>query len=651
MIHDGMSRLLVTLLLVIFGNQVYSQVLFEEGQANLPTEEVVYGTINTFHGPGLSFADYNNDGWDDISIPSSDTQDFQFLRNTGGQFVVDELPISSEGQRARQVCWVDFDNDGDLDFFATSDLGRCWFYRNEGNNAFTDILTVSGIATSPRAYWGVAWGDYNNDGWLDAFLMVRDPSQVDYNLLYENRGNGLFNNVTIQAGLDTEGYLTQSAVFIDYNRDGFQDIFIANDKDGIPNKLYRNLGTGQFQDVSIASDMDLNMDGMSATVEDYNYDGLPDIYVTNIFPPDISGSVVGNAFLENNGDGTFSNIALANGTRFDSFGWGAVFLDAENDGDLDLYVSSQLDGTDGRIPSAFYLNDGTGNYAIPQGIGFSNDNMASYGNAIGDIQNDGLPDIAVVNIDDQPIDLWVNNTINPGNWLKVKLEGTESNRMGVGSVIEIGAEGNVYYRYTFCGEGFISQNSSYEFFGLEFAGMADYIEVSWPSGNTDRIENIMVNQALTIVEGSNPVESGGNGEGGGSEEEEESDHSVARRWNEALLDAIREDLARPTVHARNLFHSAIAMYDSWALFDPVAEPVFLGKSFGGFTCSFQGIQQPDEIDEAREEIMSYALLRLLSHRFANSPGASFSLPNFSSLFEALGYNASFTETDYSQGSK
>lgn len=127
-------------------------------------------------------------------------------------------------------------------------------------------------------------------------------------------------------------------------------------------------------------------------------------------------------------------------------------------------------------------------------------------------------------------------------------------------------------------------------------------------------------------------------------------HSVARDWNEELLEAIRNDLARPTVHARNLFHSSVAMYDSWAVLDPEAETVFLGKSFGGFHCEFNGIAAPGDVEQARNEMMSYVMFRLLNHRFQNSPGAIESLASFEALFDSYGYDSSFISTDYSGGS-
>ncbi|WP_420573465.1 T9SS type A sorting domain-containing protein [Kordia sp.] len=130
----------------------------------------------------------------------------------------------------------------------------------------------------------------------------------------------------------------------------------------------------------------------------------------------------------------------------------------------------------------------------------------------------------------------------------------------------------------------------------------------------------------------------------------QAQHSVAREWNEELLNAIRGDFARPTVHARNLFHSALAMYDAWAVFDTTSQTVFLGKTYGNYTCTFDGIAVPSDIAAARHEIMSYAMYRLLTHRFASSPGATTSLASFQTLFESYGYDINFVSTDYSTGS-
>ena len=196
-------------------------------------------------------------------------------------------------------------------------------------------------------------------------------------------------------------------------------------------------------------------------------------------------------------------MALETGTTFDSVGWGAVFLDAENDGLLDLYVSGSLDGSvNSYLSSAFYHQQNDETFIIPQDIGFDSDNRESYSNAIGDINNDGKADIVVGN-NVYPNFLWENQSINDNNWLKVKLEGVVSNRNGIGNTIEINIDGQSQYRYTLAGEGYLSQNSFYEFFGLANATEVDYVKVTWTTtGESEIINNIAVNQAIIIKEGS-----------------------------------------------------------------------------------------------------------------------------------------------------
>ena len=474
-----------------------AQSYFENQSAALGADIVFQGNIL---GAGISFYDYNGDGLDDITLASSTNNNHTFLKNEGGYFVVDDLAISNGGEQAKQVNWVDFDNDGDADFFSASDKTNCRLYRNDGEGVYTEISATSGITQDIFEFFGASWGDFNNDGFLDVFLSIRDPLQESYNLLYKNNGDETFTDVTIEAGLDLTGFLSFCSAFFDYDKDGFQDIYIANDKFFTPNLLYHNNGDGTFDSVGVETNTNLYMGAMSTTIDDFNNDGWLDIYVTNFFSPNEDG-VLGNAFMRNNGDGTFTNIAEENGTRFDSVGWGAVFLDADNDTDHDLYVSGNISDQSDFLEAAFYDNQGDGTYVIPETAGFEGDNGSSYSNAIGDIDNDGYPEIIVMNSGFEEIYLWKNDSPQNNNWLKVKLEGTESNRMGIGSWIRISAGGQEQYQYTLCGEGYLGQNSAYEFFGLGDATTIDFIEVTWLSGQVDFHENIPANLSLTIVEG------------------------------------------------------------------------------------------------------------------------------------------------------
>lgn len=485
--------------LILSSSILNAQILFED-QADQLGAGVEYGTIA--YGAGISFYDFDSDGLDDITLAGSNENDFHFLKNMGGNFQEVILGIDNNNSHTKQVIWVDYDNDGDSDFFSTSIQDISKLFRNNGNGTFTDVTVSAGFPGIVYQTYGAAWGDYNNDGLLDVFLTIRDS--VIPNILYKNNGDGTFTNVTIEAGLETIGYMSFCAAFFDFNNDGFQDIVVANDKYDFANLLYKNNGNGTFENVSQVSGVGIEMDAMSTTIGDYDGDGWLDIYITNSFPGPV-GEVEGNVFFRNNTDGTFTNVAVSTGTQFNSNGWGAVFLDADNDTNIDLYVSGEGDGTNGLLPSAFYKNNGDGTFSIPTNAGFEDDIKYSFSNAIGDVDNDGYPEIVVMNNNYENIFLWKNNTPQIGNWLKVKLEGVISNRMGVGSWIEISTGGKIMYNYTLCGEGYLSQNSSYEFFGLGSNSIVDYVKVKWLSGAVDYIENVNINEAITIVEGSSPL--------------------------------------------------------------------------------------------------------------------------------------------------
>jgi hypothetical protein len=477
--------------------QGFAQVMFEN-QAEALGAGIAFGYINL--GAGISFYDYNGDGLDDITLAASDTRNYTFLKNVGGIFVQEDLGIDNGGFQSKQVIWVDYDNDGDNDFFSASDTTLSKLFRND-NGTFTDVTLAAGFPGIVYKTFGASWGDYNNDGFLDVFLSIRDASQLIPNILYRNNGDGTFTNVTLSAGLEPESYFSFCAAFVDLDNDGDQDIFVANDRYFYRNLMYRNNGDGTFENISASSGTDFYMDAMSTTIGDYNMDGLLDIYVTNsgiTTPP--QGNVIGNVLFRNNGDLTFTNVAAETGTKFDSFAWSAVFLDADNEGFPDLYVSGQLDGSMGNLPSAFYEHLGNDTYQIPSNIGFESDNRESYSNAIGDVDNDGLAEIVVMN-NFENIFLWKNLSTTDNNWIKIKLEGVISNRMGIGSFIEVSAGESSQIQYTLCGEGYLGQNSGYEFFGLNNATTIDYIEVRWLSGVVDHIVNVPVNQHITIKEG------------------------------------------------------------------------------------------------------------------------------------------------------
>ena len=484
----------VFIIFLIFSNLLHAQLVFDDVAAQIGVD---YSYGDSEYGGGVSFADFDNDGWDDITYASENGVDLYFFKNTNGVYNLVTFNGISNTSKAKQVIWVDYDNDGDKDFFVTAIEGKNAFYSNDGEMNFTDISSTIGIFQTDLFTYGASFGDIDNDGDLDLFISNRSPE--DHNYLYRN-DSGIYVDITSTSGISLEGQLSFCSIFFDYDKDGLQDIYVSNDKEENINRLYKNLGDGVFQDVSDSSNAGVDVSAMSTTLGDFNNDGWFDIYITNTPFSQVS-SIQGNVLLKNNGDGTFTNVATETGTSFDSVGWGAVFLDADNDGLLDIYVSSSENGNGSLISSAFYHQQTDETFIIPQDIGFNIDLRESYSNAIGDINNDGKPEIVVGN-DTENNFLWQNNTFNENNWLKVKLEGVVSNKDGIGNTIEINVNGESQYRYTLAGEGYLSQNSFYEFFGTGLSNIVDYLKVTWTAtGVTETFTNIEANQSITIKEG------------------------------------------------------------------------------------------------------------------------------------------------------
>lgn len=420
------------------------------------------------YGVGGSLYDFNSDRLDDISFGGDGADALHFYTNTGSGFMNTNLPgaIIPESN-VKCVLWVDYDNDGDLDFSCNKLNEPMSLFRND-NGYYSDVGGQSGIGSVSSYSYAGAWGDYNLDGALDHYAGNRDLNNIpnSNNRLFRSNSNGSsFTEVGATTFSQDGQGPAYAVIFTDHNKDGWPDLFIANDKFVTHNTLLENQNGSSFVDVSDSASTGMFIDGMGVAPGDFDGNGYEDIYVTNTATngPDFGGNIL----VRNNGDGTFNEMGGALNLRVYEYGWGSSFADFDNDGDLDLFVANAMTWpiTDSSMINNLFINQGDGTFVEDTTTAMYDSYSSSYGCAVGDINNDGYPDILVMNADGTNLNLWQNNGgIN--NWVKFTLEGTTSNRMAVGSWIEVYNGTSVQHRYTRCGTSYGSQDGTATMFWL-----------------------------------------------------------------------------------------------------------------------------------------------------------------------------------------
>ena len=481
------------LFLIILRGDIQSQTFVNVApQQNI---HEFYSPLFDLTGGGISFYDFDNDGWDDLTFLRYN-ESIKFYRNNQGTFELIDLDIYDTGE-AKHALWVDYDNDGQNDLFVTFFNGPVKLYKNLGDFNFIDFTQQAGLEGLLGANHSMSFGDYNIDGFLDLFVgrysYEEDNSLIsEKNALFKNNGDGTFSDSHLSQ-IDVGINQTLANTWIDYNKDGLPDLYVVTDRHYFNNNLFENLGGDNFVDVapSTGSIAD-NTDGMTSTVGDFDNDGDLDIFITNIGIEDSCRLLVNN-----NNSNFIESAALYNVANMQST-WGASWIDADNDGNLDLMFVSQFDTPDPR--NYLYMNqNGNGFVESPQNFQ-SNAVADSRGIANGDINNDGKTDCVVGNTLEYDSFLW-QNTGSEGNFIKLTLHGTISNKMAIGSWIAIYAGGKCYSHYTMCGENYLGQNSQHLIFGLGQANIIESIIVKYTSGIIDKYYNINVNQAYHFYEG------------------------------------------------------------------------------------------------------------------------------------------------------
>lgn len=463
---------------------------------------------NPLYGNGSCMVDFDGDGQDDLTLAGKNQQ-VKFYKNNNGilsQYFMAFSPALPTNIDVKCPLWVDYDNDGDKDLILTGVYTPMRIYNNNGAMSFTDVAAVSGITPESAITIGVSAGDYNNDGCLDLYLckyhnhLLFDEYEYS-NHLYQNNCDGTFTDITMTSGIGMHIQASFCCVWIDYNMDGFQDIYVVNDKYTYPNYMYKNNGDGTFTDVTTTCGAGVNIDAMTATCDDYDQDGDLDIFVTNTFTtPDMQYN--SNKLLNYDSETeTFTDVAETAGVLSEEVCWGALWLDYDNNSWNDLFVGTIGSGFTTQAPNHFFISDSDGTFH--EGIttlllGPTND--GSYTAAMGDYDADGYYDFVTNNVSPSNASLWHNNGGN-NKWISISLEGTISNKDGIGTWIECYSGGTKYLRYTFCGENYMGQNSEKEIFGLGNLGVVDSLKLKWLSGIEETYYNLTANTQYTFIEG------------------------------------------------------------------------------------------------------------------------------------------------------
>ncbi len=451
--------------------------------------------------------DFNEDGIDDISFGTHDGLLPQFYINDGDSLI----PWSHSGTQyetggSRSLTWVDYDNDGDKDLCVSNSpilpnvnfSGTQKLYRRDSDSVLTDVTIPAGWSLDQFASYASAWADYDNDGWLDCHLSCTTFFYGSPNILYRNLGDGTFEDVTVAAGVWDPLGRTLASAFFDADLDGDVDLFISNDRHITQNKFYLNNGDGTFTDYSEEAGLDIYIDGMGVAVGDYDNDGDFDLYLANTGAEPGYGDYGGSFLYENHGDGTWSNVAEALGVEVFKWTWGVHFSDVENDGDQDIVtVSWEPNGP--YTGHDIFINE-SGEYTRLEDSVFEENYGNSYGSALGDFNDDGLPDLAVANMIVGTNELWRNDSQGDNNWVKIHLEGTMSNRDGIGAYVQVWSEGQRQVKFTSCGNGFSSQDSDVLIFGLGSSESVDSVSISWPSGFMNTAYELLPNARYDFIE-------------------------------------------------------------------------------------------------------------------------------------------------------
>jgi enediyne biosynthesis protein E4 len=556
--HRMPRRVLLTLLVILAA----TGIAFQSVRSDEPKKSPIHFSFRPIpfsldssetpqrHAPetmagGVAVFDYNNDGNLDIFFTNgADINTLQksspkyynrlFRNNGDGTFVdvTEKAGLAGTGYDTG-VAIGDYDNDGYEDIFVAG-VYRNTLYHNNGDGTFTDVTEKAGLAQLDKQYgplWsvGAAWVDVNNDGLLDLFVVnylkwdgTKEPpctfeGKPEYchpkyykelpNQLFLNKGNGKFVDISASSGIRSHLGKGMAAGIADYDGDGLPDLFVSNDK--LFNFLFHNKGNGKFEEVGFETGVALPehgnlISGMGVDFRDFNNDGYPDIAVvaldTETFP-----------LYQNDRKGGFVEVTAKSGMSLLSnpmAGYSANIADFDNDGWKDIFVSRgdvQSPAMAARRhidqPNTVFRNLPGGKWsALTEEAGFAAVPAKRHrGSAFGDFNHDGKLDLVVTALS-APAEIWMNDSPGENHWLELSLQGTRSNRDGIGAKIRISAGGQSQFNHVTTASGYASSSAGPVHFGLGAAKVVDELEIRWPSGTIQKLKNLPADQILHLKE-------------------------------------------------------------------------------------------------------------------------------------------------------
>jgi hypothetical protein len=493
-------------------------------------------------GAGCAFIDYDNDGWPDILLLNGmdwaghrrQRSTLRLYRNNrNGTFTdVTKAAGLDVEMYGLGVAAADYDNDGWQDIYISC-LGQSRLFRNTGKGTFVDVTAKSGLGGRQGFSTSALWFDYDRDGHLDLFVCnyVRWTLETDIHCsfdgrakayctpeayrgatcwLFRNRGDGTFEEVTAKSKVFDSTSKALGVAMLDYDNDGWPDLFVANDTQ--PNKLYRNNHDGTFSEVAVRAGLAFSEDGraragMGADAADFDNSGFPGIAVTN-FDNEMMGLYRGSK------EGVFRDVAarseLGQRTRR-TLGFACLFFDADMSGSLDLMTANghidesitraRPDISHAQAPLLF-LNDGAGNFSdfsTRVGSDFGKPRVAR-GAAVADFDHDGDLDLLMTTNGGSPV-LLRNERTNANNWVRLRLRGVQSNRDAIGAVVRFEAGDLRGTRVVRTGSSYLSQSELTLTIGLGRRGGVDRLVVTWPNGKAEEHRNVKAKAEYLVTEG------------------------------------------------------------------------------------------------------------------------------------------------------